>query len=55
MDAKADSMIENRFFFWEPVFFIAKTLACIILSTAKATIRIFWIRFASFTHLMYER
>ena len=24
MDAKADSMIENRFFFWEPVFFYCK-------------------------------
>ena len=54
MDAKADSMIENRFFFWEPVFFIASQ-ACIIHTTAKATIRIFWIRFASFTHLMNER
>jgi|GEM_PF-4108615 len=50
MDAKADSMIENRFFFWEPVFFIAKTLACIILTAAKAAVRIIWIRFASFIH-----
>ncbi len=46
MDAKADSLIENRFFFKGACFFIAKTLAAI---------RVIQVRFAPVIQLMNER